>query len=191
MDHSSKLAFVAMGANLPFGELLPAMTLDAALAEISLEGVEIVHKSRLFATPCFPIGAGPDYVNAAISLDIQKLSDPVSLLAVLHKIEARFGRLREQRWGMRTLDLDLLAFGQTVLPDSKVQSEWRDMAPKDQPFNTPDRMILPHPRLQDRAFVLVPLADIAPDWTHPVTGMDVQAMLAALPQADRAAVVPL
>lgn len=191
MNHSSKLALVALGANLPFGDLSPAKTLGAALTEMGNEGIEIVGQSRFFITPCFPAGAGPDYVNAAVSVRTEKLFDPASLLAVLHRIEKRFGRMRAQRWGMRTLDLDLLAFGQTVLPDTHSQSEWRDMAPKDQPFNTPDRLILPHPRLQDRAFVLVPLADIAPDWTHPLTGVDVRSMLDALPQAERTAVVPL
>ncbi len=113
------------------------------------------------------------------------------LLAVMHGIEAEFGRRRDSRWGMRTLDLDIVAIGETVLPDEMTWRVWVNLPPEDQPRHTPDQLILPHPRLQDRAFVLVPLADVAPDWHHPVTGRSVTGMLAALPEEDRAAVRPL
>ncbi len=92
---------------------------------------------------------------------------------------------------MRTLDIDLLAMGDSVLPDTKTQDSWRALAPEAQIRTTPDQLILPHPRLQDRAFVLVPLADVAPDWVHPRTGLTVLQMLDALPAADREAVKPL
>ena len=66
-----------------------------------------------------------------------------------------------------------------------------EMCIRDRARSTPDRLILPHPRLQDRAFVLVPLSDVAPDWVHPRLGLTVGQMLAALPDADREAVRPL
>ncbi len=109
----------------------------------------------------------------------------------LHAVESQFGRKRVQRWGMRTLDIDLLAFGDSVLPDPETHDFWRKMPAESQVGTTPETLILPHPRLQDRAFVLVPLADVAPDWVHPRTGLSVREMLAALPQADRDAVTPL
>lgn len=184
-------ALVALGANLPFEGEPPSVTLQQAVKALSQEGLSVLAVSRFFATPCFPAGAGPDYVNAAAVLEVGPETDATSLLATLHRIEGRFGRRRETRWGMRTLDMDLLALGDSVLPDVATLDDWRTLAPEMQIRRTPDQLILPHPRLQDRAFVLVPLADVAPDWVHPRTGLTVSEMLAALPEQDRAAVKPL
>lgn len=182
---------VALGANLPFGGESPAETLRQALQAIAKEGLTVLAVSPFYATPCFPAGSGPDYVNAAAVLAGNDESDATSLLAILHAVENQFGRVRNKRWGMRTLDLDLLALGDSVMPDPATQDSWRLLPAEAQVRATPDQLILPHPRLQDRAFVLVPLADVAPDWVHPRTGASVAEMLAALPEADRAAVKPL
>jgi 2-amino-4-hydroxy-6-hydroxymethyldihydropteridine diphosphokinase len=184
-------ALVAFGANLPFEGDPPSVTILRATKTLAEEGLAVLAFSRLFATPCFPAGAGPDYVNATAVLDVGPEVDPASILQRLHQVEAHFGRKREQRWGMRTLDIDLLALGDSVLPDPAMQDAWRTLAPEVQQREAPDQLILPHPRLQDRAFVLVPLADVAPDWVHPRTGLTVRQMLAALPAADRDAVKPL
>jgi 2-amino-4-hydroxy-6-hydroxymethyldihydropteridine diphosphokinase len=181
---------VALGANLPNGAMQPAETLAAALAALPAEGLTVLRASRLYATPCFPAGAGPDYVNAAARLAAAPGMDAEAILAALHRVEAAFGRARAQRWGMRTLDLDLLAIGGLVLPDAATAARWRDLPAAEQPRTAPDRLILPHPRLQDRAFVLVPLAEVAPRWRHPATGRTVAQMRDALPAADRRAVVP-
>lgn len=182
---------IAFGANLPFEGSPPAETVRRAVKALSEEGVSLRAVSRFFATPCFPARAGPDYVNAAAVVECEQKVDPASLLIRLHGVEARFGRERLQRWGMRTLDIDLLAFGDSVLPDRQTQGYWRNLPPETQAGQAPDRLILPHPRLQDRAFVLVPLAEIAPEWVHPASGLTVRQMLEALPKADRDAVKPL
>lgn len=183
-------ALVALGANLPLADASPAETLRKALKALAAEGLSVLAVSPFYATPCFPAGSGPDYVNAAAVLDATDQSAS-SILATLHAVEQHFGRVREKRWGMRTLDLDLLALGDSVLPDAATQDSWRALPPEAQIRATPDALVLPHPRLQDRAFVLVPLADVAADWRHPRTGETVAEMLAALPEADRAAVKPL
>ncbi len=185
------LALIALGANLPHDKRLPAETLRAALRSLPGVGLEIEKLSRLYATPCFPAGAGPDYVNAAAAVRVPEGWGAADVLAALHDVEARFGRARAQRWGMRTLDLDLIALGDAVLPDPATLSDWMRLPAAAQIATTPDRLILPHPRLQDRAFVLVPLADVAPDWRHPISGRTVAEMLQALHPADRAAVIPL
>jgi 2-amino-4-hydroxy-6-hydroxymethyldihydropteridine diphosphokinase len=180
---------VALGGNLEGDFGPPEATLRAAIAAIDARIGPIAAQSPLYRTPCFPVGAGPDYVNAAIRLDLD--ASPAPLLAALHAIEADHGRARAQRWGMRTLDLDLLAMGDRVLPDPATHAAWRALPADEQRLRAPDELILPHPRLQDRAFVLVPLADVAPDWVHPVLGLTVTALRDRLPPADLAAVVPL
>jgi 2-amino-4-hydroxy-6-hydroxymethyldihydropteridine diphosphokinase len=165
----------------------PAETLHAALIALRNAGLDLLVVSRFYVTPCFPVGAGPDYVNAAACVDAGQL-DAASVLDVLHDIEASYGRTRTTRWAGRVLDLDLLAMGDQVLPDRKTHARWQGLVPADQARMTPDQLILPHPRLADRAFVLVPLADIAPDWCHPMTGLSVVQMRDALPPGDVASV---
>lgn len=182
-------ALLALGANLSTQARKPAETLRAALADLAANGCDILAVSRFFRTPAFPAGNGPDYINAAAIL--RHDGPPEALLGLLHKVEALHGRDRVQRWGQRTLDLDLLAIGENVLPDVATWRNWHDLPLSEQARRAPDRLILPHPRLQDRAFVLVPLADIAPDWVHPVLGLSVADMCAALPPEARSEVVPV
>ncbi|WP_082029873.1 2-amino-4-hydroxy-6-hydroxymethyldihydropteridine diphosphokinase [Ruegeria sp. ANG-S4] len=189
VDKSLSEAVIALGGNLSLRGHGPRVTLEQSLSAMVEAGLVIRAASRFFATPCFPAGAGPDYVNAAVLIETDL--DPGQLLDLLHRIEHDFGRAREQRWGMRTLDLDLVCWGDLVLPDELEHQRWLTLAPEDQVKSAPEQLILPHPRLQDRAFVLVPMADVAPDWSHPVLGLTARQMVAALPPADVAAVTPL
>ena len=186
---AARSALIALGGNVvsPYGP--PQLTLQAAAKQVARAIGYVTGKSRFFCTPCFPAGAGPDYVNAAMA--VETTMDASELMARLHVIEADFGRERVQRWGMRTLDLDLVALGDLVLPDLATHAAWRALPVDLQKMRAPDEVILPHPRLQDRAFVLVPLADIAPGWVHPILGLSVAQMLAARPAAERAEVVPI
>jgi 2-amino-4-hydroxy-6-hydroxymethyldihydropteridine diphosphokinase len=180
---------IALGANLPSGVGPPEETLRAALERFKDEGVSILQVSRFFGTPCFPPGAGPDYVNAAAEIGCAE--GPRAMLDILHRVEAHFGRERVQRWGQRTLDLDLLVGGQTVLPDPETHAAWRSLPAEAQQREAPQDLILPHPRMHERAFVLVPLADIAPDWVHPLLDRSVRQMLSDLPPTAVAEARPL
>lgn len=187
--NSDQLCLLALGANLPHAGRTPSETLRVALDDLAARGCLITAVSRFFRTPAFPAGHGPDYINTAACL--HHGGSPDTLLALLHDVEATHGRARAERWGQRTLDLDLLAVGNFVLPDHATWNHWHELPPESQTRIAPDRLILPHPRLQDRAFVLIPLADVAPDWVHPVLGQSVADMCAALPPKTVAEIVPV
>ena len=182
-------SLIALGGNLPSAVGEPQNTLVSAIAELSRRGLYVQLLSRFFQTPCFPAGAGPDYVNAVIQLNTDVSSD--DLLSILHDVEAQFARVRDQRWGMRTLDLDLIAREDQVSPDLVTYQHWQNLPPDEQVRQAPKQMVLPHPRLQDRGFVLVPLCDIAPEWVHPVLGLSALEMLSALPKGSVAEVQPV
>lgn len=185
------LALVALGGNLPSSAGRPEATLRTALQHITkTRGLAMVAVSRFWRSPAWPLGSGPDYVNAVIAL---KTSLPaMDLLSQLHDIEAILGRRRDNgRWQARGIDLDLIALGDQVLPDAATQDSWRGLPSAEQGRIAPDQLILPHPRMQDRGFVLGPLAEIAPHWRHPRLGRTVTQMLADLPASAMADMKPL
>ncbi len=162
---------IALGANLPGPDGAPPLeTCRRAAGELAgLPGLRLAALSRWWRTaPVPPLPGAPDYVNGVARLEAPggSLPDPADLLARLQAIEARFGRVRGEPNAPRTLDLDILAMGGLVRP-------------------APDP-VLPHPRAHLRAFVLAPLADVAPDWVHPLLGQRADTLLAGLgPQAVR------
>jgi 2-amino-4-hydroxy-6-hydroxymethyldihydropteridine diphosphokinase len=178
-----------MGGNLPSEVGLPQATISQAIDDLADANIKVIESSRLYRTPCFPVGAGPDFVNAAVLC--QSRLQASEILRVLNQIERKHGRLRTERWGPRTLDIDLLAIGDQVLPDKATFEVWRRLGLAEQENSVPDALILPHPRLQERAFVLIPLAEIAPEWCHPVLECSVSEMLAALPDSEKAGIWPL
>jgi 2-amino-4-hydroxy-6-hydroxymethyldihydropteridine diphosphokinase len=155
---------IAIGANLatpdgtpPLETCRQAVRAIAALPRLSLHSV-----SRWYKTAPIPPGPQPNYVNGVARLD--GTAEPADLLAALHRVEARAGRLRAGRNAARSLDLDIIDM------DGQVR-------------DAPDP-VLPHPRAHLRAFVLVPLLDVAPDWVHPRLHQSAQELLHALPPQE-------
>ena len=183
MSQFRSVTLIALGANVALTQSELVTSLQKAIKMLADAGVTIRAVSKFYKTPAFPAGAGPDYINAALVA----ITDwaPARLLEELHRIEAEMGRKRVQRWGQRCLDLDLIAVDDIVMPDAQTYHDWVDLPLERQMVEAPEQLILPHPRVHERAFVLVPLADVAPDWVHPVRGQTVTQMRDALPAALR------
>ncbi|MBL6427386.1 MULTISPECIES: 2-amino-4-hydroxy-6-hydroxymethyldihydropteridine diphosphokinase [Maritimibacter] len=182
-------ALISLGSNATSPAGGPVETIQAAISSLDDGPFEILARSRLYVSPFVPKGAEPDVVNAVV--EVSTPLDPAMILARLHKIETSFDRIRRERWTNRTLDLDLLTLDQMILPDQPTLREWVNLPFDKQKSATPEELILPHPRLQDRAFVLVPAADIAPDWRHPLLDRTIREMLDALPDDLVSPVRPL
>jgi 2-amino-4-hydroxy-6-hydroxymethyldihydropteridine diphosphokinase len=157
--------FVGLGGNLPHPELgAPATTLQAALNTLKERGIGILRVSRWYRTAPVPASDQPWYENAVAEVETGMSAD--ALLAELHAVEDQFGRQRGEPNAARLIDLDLLDYrGQTAL-------------------GGPGKATLPHPRLSGRAFVLRPLADLAPDWRHPLLELPIRDLLEALPASQ-------
>lgn len=169
---------VSFGSNLTYEGIPSEQLVVQALESLEGWGVEILAVSQLYRSPAFPAGSGPEFVNGAAMLGTDVT--PRHLLALLQRAETQFGRLRAERWGPRTLDLDLILFENFILPDEETVQAWIDLPLQKQKADLPGELLLPHPRVQDRAFVLVPLMDIAPDWIHPIFGCSLRSLHDAL-----------
>jgi 2-amino-4-hydroxy-6-hydroxymethyldihydropteridine diphosphokinase len=152
------MIFIAYGANLPSLAGSPEKTYLALPALFAQEGVEVVTASLLYATKPVPASDQPDYMNAVLAVRTDLSAE--TLLLTLMRIENALGRVRSEKNAARGVDLDLIAYDDLVLDEAD--------------------LIVPHPRMHERRFVIEPLAEIAPDWVHPVLGKSVLNMLKTL-----------
>jgi len=141
--------FVALGSNLRGNFPSVEALLDAALARLAAAGLGVTARSSWWRSASWPDPTAPDYLNGVVLVETSL--DPLQTLQQLRRIETEFGRVRGIANAPRTLDLDLIAFGQTIMNSTE--------------------LVLPHPRAAERLFVMGPLAQIAPDWVHPVLGL--------------------
>ena len=155
------IIFLGIGGNLvPEGYASVRAGCDAAVEQLATCGFADLESSPWYETAPVPISDQPLYMNKVISATTSMPPDVV--LAAIHAVEADFGRVRGVRNAARVLDIDLLDYGGVVLQS--------------------DEITLPHPRMHQRAFVLLPLRDLAPGWVHPVLQQEVGPLIAALAQ---------
>ena len=153
--------FVGLGANLPSPRHgPPKMTLTAAMESLAAHGLRTTARSRFFESAPVPMSDQPWYVNAVIR--VATALEPAPLLAVLNRVEDEFGRVRGEPNAPRIIDLDIIAYGDRVARGNEIP-------------------LLPHPRMQSRGFVLLPLREIAPRWQHPLLRQTLDELIAALP----------
>ena len=156
--------FIGIGGNV--ADLFwgpPLAVLTAATVALGRHGIALLGRSRWYLSAAVPASDQPPCTNAVIEVVPDR--EPEALLEALHAVEAAFGRKRGVANAARILDLDLIAYGDLVRAEA-------------------DGLQLPHPRMHVRAFVLKPLAELAPAWRHPVSGKGIAELLAALPAAE-------
>ena len=163
------MIYLALGSNMKGDFATPQQLVEAAISNLPLCGAHVVKAAPLYGSAAVgpEVDGAPqaDYVNTVVA--VRSVTPAVGLLRRLHTLEAAFGRARRIKWGPRTLDIDILSYhGEAHVFGAQI----------------------PHPRLGERAFVLRPLADIAPGWRHPVTGMAIETLLKRLPVAARRSV---
>jgi len=159
------MILIGLGANLAAPQHgSPRESCEAALEALMAAGVRVVRRSRWYESAPVPPSDQPWFVNGVVAVATERT--PEALLALCLDIERRFGRERRQRNAARPLDLDLLAWDDRIVEG--------------------EGLALPHPRLQDRAFVLLPLAEIAPDWRHPVLGLSIAELIRRLDAGSQA-----
>jgi 2-amino-4-hydroxy-6-hydroxymethyldihydropteridine diphosphokinase len=161
-------ALIALGGNLPWQDIAPERLLPKVFDALDGEEFRLLAHSSLWRTPAWPDPSAPPYVNAAAAIETNLGAE--ALLGHLHAIERRFGRVRgDDRNQSRTLDLDIIDIGGRQIDTAE--------------------LTLPHPRAASRAFVLLPLREVAPDWCDPVSGQAIDALIAGLPDSDVSACV--
>ena len=157
---STTRLLIGLGANLtPDGFATRKAGCEAAMKMLGELGVYVIRMSRWYESAPVPPSDQPWYLNA-VAEAITSL-DAAKTLALLHEVEAHFGRVRSVRNAARVLDLDLLDFGGLIHDQAVLK--------------------LPHPRMSERAFVLLPMRDIIADWIHPQTGQSLDALIDRLP----------
>jgi 2-amino-4-hydroxy-6-hydroxymethyldihydropteridine diphosphokinase len=164
------MIIISLGSNVTSRWGDSPTTILRACEELNSASISIIRLSALYRTSPYGIVDQPAFINAAAVLD--SALSPRALLSLLKKIEAKAGRRSSLRWGPRQLDLDIIDYKAQVF-------SWHKRSHHRLGY-TSHTLILPHPEVQSRIFVLRPLQDIAPTWHHPVTGASVSQLLAKL-----------
>ena len=183
MTKNNHQFLIALGSNIGLATSRPVDIIKDAIIELSKSGIILKSISRFYETPAYPKGSGPNFVNSVVKAEANYSAH--AILQRLHKIEEKFERRRNSRWSARTLDLDLLALEEQVLPSKEVFQYWCDLPLSEQKKKTPSELLLPHPRIQDRAFVLLPLLEIEPNWLHPILNKTALQLYQELPEQTK------
>ena len=158
--------YIALGSNLETENMDRLEILNKALEYFPMFSISLIKVSSFWESKSYPDKNQPNFINAVS--EVQSILNPHQTLCSLKKIEIILGRKINSRWGNRVIDLDILAAGSLILPNLRIFNKWLKMPLQHQIQNQPKQLILPHPRIQDRLFVLKPLSEIDPSWIHPV-----------------------
>ncbi|MFL2792847.1 MAG: 2-amino-4-hydroxy-6-hydroxymethyldihydropteridine diphosphokinase [Paracoccaceae bacterium] len=174
---------IVLGSNLSSEFGSSTEILKKCVGELkSFQAIQSLLESKWYISSSFVDKSEPRYVNVGIRFCTNL--KPKELLNFTSDLEIKYGRKRQRRWEPRTCDIDILLCDQFILPSKLYFEKWLKLDFFEQKELSPDELILPHPRLQERAFFLKPLNDLQPDWTHPFLEMKAKEMLDSLPSNE-------
>jgi len=186
--HSNPI-HLAVGSNLQYDNKTSLAIVRMVYDILNEHEINVIAKSSFWHSSAYPNKLDPPFINSVVEVSTKK--EPLELLIILKEIETFLGRKTTSRWSSRTCDIDIISIGQETIPNLRTALLWMNNEEAKKGISTPDQLIIPHPRMHERSFVLGPLNEISQTWMHPVLQKTSKELWESLSDHDKIESYPL